>query len=85
MNGEEKSLYEYEGQDYKGIEGSNTPFAISLPKRNPGNKTYDENEYYRNALTGGKEREKGTKLPKQYQSFDFQFFDTAQLEVRRAR
>jgi len=89
LGGEEKSLYEYEGQDYKGVEGgsSNAPFSISLPKRTQGNKTYDENEYYRNALTGGKDRgEKGVgRMPKQLQSYDFQFFDTVQLEVLRAK
>jgi len=87
LSGEEKSLYEYEGQDYKGFEAAaSEPFSISLPKRTQGNKTYDENEYYRNALTGGKERERGVgRMPKQLQSHDFQFFDTEQLEVLRAK
>uniref|UniRef100_A0A7S3EZ92 SANT domain-containing protein n=1 Tax=Haptolina ericina TaxID=156174 RepID=A0A7S3EZ92_9EUKA len=87
LGGEEKSLYEFEGQDWSGVEAPGVPFAVSLPKRSTGHKTYDENEYYRNALTGGKEKGErgGPKLPKQFVSFDFQFYDVVNLEVLRAK
>ena len=78
--GEEKSLYEFEGTDYKGYENGMAPFSVSLPKRNQGGVKYDENEYYRSALSG---KERGDKGPRMMQTFDFQFFDLEKLEVLR--
>jgi SWI/SNF-related matrix-associated actin-dependent regulator of chromatin subfamily A member 5 len=72
LGGEEKSLYEFEGQDY-----SDASWAVSLPKRER-RANYDENEYYRNL--------KGVpKPPKQITVSDFQFFNVPRLEELRAK
>ena len=40
---------------------------------------YNESDYYRNAMGGGRAQPKGPRLPKIPQMHDFQFFNTARL------
>ena len=78
LGGEEKSLYEFEGRDMKGASGKDA-WSLSLPKR-VTKTNYDENEYYRKAMSN----EKGApKPPKPLGVQDFQFFDAMRLEEIR--
>ena len=84
LGGEEKSLYEFDGQDWSGLDGSktgnggNSGWSLTLPKRKH-KESYDENETYRRMVGEGREK----KGPKQPPIFDFQFFDTARIEELR--
>ena len=89
LGSEEKSLYEYEGQDYKSKEAKGKgkdAWVLSLPKR-VTKANYDENAYYRNALDNGKavDARGAPKPPRQVQLADFQFFNLARLEVLRQK
>ena len=64
LSGEEKSLYDYNGQDWSGLDAAKSGWALTLPKRQH-KQSYDENEYYRNAT-------RGPRGPKQIPTFDFQ-------------
>ena len=78
LGGEEKSLYEYEGQDWKKKGKDEQAWAISLPKR-VTKQNYDENEYYRNAIHGKVDARGAPKPPRQLATLDFQFFDLEKL------
>ena len=86
LGGEEKSLYDFDGQDWSGLDGSKgggnggAAWSLTLPKRKH-KESYDENETYRRMV--GEGRSGGPRGPKQAQLFDFQFFDTARLEKLR--
>ena len=89
LGSEEKSLYEYEGQDYKSKEAKGKgkdAWVLSLPKR-VTKANYDENAYYRNALDTGKavDARGAPKPPRQVQLADFQFFNLARLEALRQK
>jgi len=78
LGGEEKSLYEFEGRNAK-KEKASSAWALSLPKR-VTKQNYDENEYYRKAMS----HDKGApKPPKPLGVQDFQFFDSIRLEELR--
>eukprot|EP00965_Chrysotila_dentata_P104283 3443785-Pleurochrysis_carterae.AAC.1 len=72
LAGEEKSLYDFEDQDYKASRDSarSVPTFVSLPKR-IHKQNYDENEYYRNRLSKAAEA-KPQKQPRQQPLPDFQ-------------
>ena len=81
------SVYDYE--DEKGGEFSGIPEGVDLKSYvaanwiGPGTRErkkvkYNENEYYRDKMTG-RAQPKGPRLPKIPQMHDFQFFDTARL------
>lgn len=53
LGGEEKSLYEFEGKDMKGVKDGGAGWSLSLPKRVTKN-NYDENDYYRKAMSNDK-------------------------------
>ena len=79
LGGEEKSLYDFDGQDWSGLDGSKgSAWSLTLPKRKH-KESYDENETYRRMVGEGR----GPRGPKQSQLFDFQFFDTVRLEQLR--
>ena len=68
LDGEEKTLYEFEGQDFSGAGSERKgPWAISLPKRIT-KQNYDESLYYRDA---SKHAEAKQKLGKHRELHDF--------------
>eukprot|EP00967_Tisochrysis_lutea_P064284 scaffold83210_cov27-Tisochrysis_lutea.AAC.2 len=74
LDGQERSLYEYEGQDWSAGSAAAEQWCLSLPKRIT-KQNYDENEYYKNIA-----RERGgMRMPKQTQIHDFQFFNSKRL------
>ena len=82
LDGAEKSLYDYDGQDWSAGGEAAKAWTLSLPKR-VTKQNYDENDYYRSMLsTRGEGRQ---KLPKQMQISDFQFFDTERLNHLRQK
>jgi len=82
------SVYDYE--DERGGEFSGVPQGVDLKSYvaanwiGPGTRErkkvkYNESDYYRNAMGGGRAQPKGPRLPKIPQMHDFQFFNTARL------
>jgi len=83
LGGEEKSLYEYDGHDWSTVDGkAKGQWSLSLPKRST-KQNYDENEYYRNMINKGQGEPRGPRIPKQLQTFDFQFYDGERLSQLR--
>jgi len=82
LDGQEKSLYDYEDQDWKQRSSSKGPFAVKLKKRTQ-KRDYDENEYYRNMLNKSSAEGRAARAPKQVQIHDFQFYDTETLPKLR--
>lgn len=78
LDGQERSLYEYDGQDWSAGSAAAAQWSLSLPKRIT-KQNYDENEYYK---TMSRERG-GVRMPKQAQIHDFQFFNNKRLNRLR--
>jgi len=73
LDGQERSMYELDGQDWsKGSEAA-TQWSLSLPKRIT-KQNYDETAHQQRA---------GLRMPKQVQIHDFQFFDARRLHALR--
>jgi len=85
LSGQEKSLYEYEGTDWKSKSKAGDAWSLSLPKR-VTKQNYDEDKYYRNAIHGKTADGRGApKPPRNMALLDFQFFDVERLEPLRQK
>ena len=81
------SVYDYQDEkgDFSGIpEGVDLKSYVAANWIGPGTRErkkvkYNENEYYRDKMTGGPRQSKGPRLPKIPVMHDFQFFDTVRL------
>jgi SWI/SNF-related matrix-associated actin-dependent regulator of chromatin subfamily A member 5 len=74
LDGQERSLYEFDGQDWSAGSAAAAQWSLSLPKR-VTKQNYDENEYYKSMA-----RERGgVRMPKQAQMHDFQFYNIKRL------
>ena len=76
LGGEEKNMYEFDGEDFSGQKAAGGSWSLTLPKR-------QHNTSVREGGRGGERRPRAE--PGQRETFDFQFFDTVRLEQLREK
>ena len=74
LTGEEKSMYEFDGEDFTGQKAS-ASWSLTLPKR----------QHNSSVREGGRGGERRVREPGYRETFDFQFFDTVRLEQLREK